>query len=271
MHEEKDERTQSTTSENLAALAAAGDHKALCALWGNTWRLLAKVSFLIASKYSERMKAAGVTLEDIQQDGFLSLQHAASLYNPAKGVPFSSFLADVFRWGVLARLGLKTARQRMEPLCGAVSLQTPVNDEEGAGIELEAIVPDPAAERDMQAAEERAYTEKLHKDLDEVMRQIPADHADTLRRLYYEGRSRASLAVETGRQQKDVAKAERAALREMRAHCKTLRGYLDEIRTAHAYGHTGFSVWERSGSVEERFAERNESPAEWLQSMGVRI
>lgn len=69
----------------LAVLAAAGDHAALGQLWENNRGLL----HLIFSRwYTQNNKIAlahGLTLEDLEQEGFFAVQYAAQQYDPHKG------------------------------------------------------------------------------------------------------------------------------------------------------------------------------------------
>ena len=86
------EQKKAPTNEALAAQAKAGDREALAALWEQNRGLLRVMFNRLAAAYRERMDAAGVTLEDLEQEGYFAVAKAAKLYDPSAGTKFATFL-----------------------------------------------------------------------------------------------------------------------------------------------------------------------------------
>ena len=83
---------EAPTNEALAAQAKAGDREALAALWEQNRGLLRIMFSRLAAACRERMDAAGVTIEDLEQEGYFAVAKAAKLYDPSAGTKFSTFL-----------------------------------------------------------------------------------------------------------------------------------------------------------------------------------
>ena len=72
----ENEQNETPTNEALSAQVKAGDRDALATLWEQNRGLLALMFRRLAARSGRRMQAAGVTLEDLEQEGyFLSLIH----------------------------------------------------------------------------------------------------------------------------------------------------------------------------------------------------
>ena len=93
------------TNEDLVTKAKAGDRNALAQLWEQNRGLLATLFGELARKAGARMTATGVTWEDVEQSFFLAVALAVRLYEPERGVLFTSFLrceSGLFRLGRMA-------------------------------------------------------------------------------------------------------------------------------------------------------------------------
>ena len=62
--------TQAATNEALAERAKAGDGDALAALWMQNRGLLGMMGRRCFFLYEQQAKAAGITLEDVEQEGY---------------------------------------------------------------------------------------------------------------------------------------------------------------------------------------------------------
>lgn len=247
--------TQAATNEALAERAKAGDRDALAALWMQNRGLLGMMGRRYFSRYEQQAKAAGITLEDVEQEGYFIISETVRLYDPARGA-FTTMLGLIARYHVQDLVGLRRGFARGDPLNRAASLDEPVAIGEAEGDTLGELVPDPEAEAALLDTDERLYTQQLHNDLEATMEQIPAHQADTLRKVYWQGYSFRQLAESMGCSTDKARATEYAALAALRRKARHLRAYQDEIRTAHAYRGIGFGAWANNGSVEERLAER---------------
>ena len=121
---------EAPTNEALAAQAKAGDREALAALWEQNRGLLRIMFSRLAAACRERMDAAGVTIEDLEQEGYFAVAKAAKLYDPSAGTKFSTFLFYPVKNAFACAVGLRTERQRQEPLCRCDSLDAPLDAED---------------------------------------------------------------------------------------------------------------------------------------------
>lgn len=248
----------SPTNEQLAALAKGGDRQAMAALWTQNKGLLHILCRRYASRFARRAAAAGVTWEDIQQEGYFIICETVRLYDPHRGAQFTALLPYIVRNHLQELLGIRTQRAQNEPLSKAVSLDEPLDTEDEAGATRADLVPDPAAAAAFESAEQALFIRKLRADLEHALAKLDPRQADALCGKYYMGYTLRQLAESMGCTP-DRAKALQAqGLAAMRRHTRELRPYLDEIRTTHAYRGTGFGAWKNGGSVEERTAERLE-------------
>ena len=260
MHE--DRQRDSPTNEALAARAKAGDKEAAAQLWQQNRGLLGTWGRRLYAAYRERAAASGVTLEDVEQIGFPAVAAAACGYDTAQGTQFTTYLAYHFRREFFALVGLRTERQKQEPLCRACSLDAPIDAEDAEGTTRGELVPDAGAAAQMENAEEKIWTEQLHAALDECMERIDPRQAFVLRSRYYEGKTQAGTAAALNMAPQYIHVLEQNAFRAMRRpiNRKCLEPFRAEI-VSRAYRHTGFSAWKTGGSVPERWAEWAEGKA----------
>lgn len=120
----------SPTNEELAARVKAGDNGAAAQLWEQDQGLCSLLGWRLYSAYRERAEAAGVTMEDVQQISFPAILAAAQGYDPQAGVKFATYFPYHFRKEFRALVGLRTERQKQEPLCRACSLDAPIDAED---------------------------------------------------------------------------------------------------------------------------------------------
>ena len=93
-------------------------------------------------------------------------------------------------------VGLRTERQRQEPLCRCDSLDAPLDAEDDGSATRGDTVPDAAAEQAFNDADECLYTAQLHSALDDALALLDERQAVVLRGRFYEGRTLESLAVQ---------------------------------------------------------------------------
>lgn len=259
MHE--DRQRDSPTNEALAARAQAGDKEAAAQLWQQNRGLLGTWGRRLYAAYRERATASGVTLEDVDQIGFPAVAAAACGYDTAQGTQFTTYLAYHFRREFFALVGLRTERQKQEPLCRACSLDAPIDAEDAEGVTRAELVPDAGAAARMENAEEKIWTEQLHAALEDSLQAIDPRLASVLRQRYFSGMTHTQLAAVMGISKQRVQSQEQAGLRAMRRRnsCR-LAQFRAEI-VSRAYRHTGFSAWKTGGSAPERWAEWAEGKA----------
>ena len=276
---ERPQTDQQATNEALAALAAAGNTFALGQLWEINKGLLHRLFWQWYSKNKPVADAAGLTLEDFDQEAFFAVQRAAQHYDPSKGT-FTSLLGYYVQSQIRAATCGEHARviatedgRRVavsaNPLNACTSLDTPFDDNDGGSATLGDLQEDPAAAQAFQTAENELYTEELHAALEEALNKLTPRQADIIRRHYFGGKSFAEIAREDGTSTVAPRNLEVSAFIAMRQNSALAR-WRDEVISTRAWHGTGFGAWNHRGSVEERTVEYLDDWEAKKQGMGGR-
>ena len=120
------------TNEELAICIQNGESGLTSQLWDGMRGLVCLLSNRFYVQQRERCDAAGVTVDDLTQEGFLALLDAVKAYNPDDGYKLSAFL----RFPLLNRFKAATGgreNHRKDPLNNFTSLDAPISDD-GDGI-----------------------------------------------------------------------------------------------------------------------------------------
>ena len=104
------------TNEELAVLIKKGEKQYLPALYMQVERLLWHSVRRYAARCEDRMRARGVTVEDLIQDTFFALVDAVNAFDPDKGFKFTTYLHFPVKNRLRFALGFTTHRR--DPLNG---------------------------------------------------------------------------------------------------------------------------------------------------------
>lgn len=257
----KDQRQELNTA--LAQLAAAGNTVALGQLWEINKPILHRMFWQWYNRNQSIAEAAGVTLEDLDQEGYLAIKEAADRYDPSKG----SFLT-ILGYTVLHRISRNTCgrsgryiitedgrrvRVSADAMHRAASLDESVNEDDG-GTTLGDLQADPAAEAEMQEAENRIYREQLHEALEEALGKLSERERLVIEGRYFEGKTLKQLASDHGVNSERIRQIEWKALVRLRRNPALIRWYGRTLQERAWHG-TGFMAWKSGGSVAERAIE----------------
>lgn len=255
---------QQATNEALAALAAAGNSFALGQLWEINKGLLHRLFWQWYSKNKAVADAAGLTLEDFDQESFFAVQRAAQHHDPSKG-SFTSLLP----YYVLSQIrhavcgehcksietdNGKRVQVSANPLNECSSLDAPLDADDAGSSTKGETIEDPAATQAFQTAEDDLYTEELHNALEEALSHLAAKQADVVRRHYFEGQTLKEISQEDGTTLNAARNREQAAFIALSRNFK-LQRWRDDVITTRAWRGTGWNAWSRYGSVQERTVE----------------
>lgn len=248
----------------LAQLAAAGNTVALGQLWEINKPILHRMFWQWYNRNQSIAEAAGITMEDFEQEGYFAIKEAAEYHNPSKG----SFLTAL-RFMVLNRIRASvcgssgtyiTARDgrrvvvSADSLNRATSLDASVDAEDDGGTTLGDLRADPAAEAEMQEAEDRIYREQLHEALEEALLKLSERERLVIEGRYFEGKTRKQLASEHGVNGERIRQVEEKALVRLRRNPALIRWHGHTLQEM-AWKGTGLDAWKYGGSVEERTIE----------------
>lgn len=272
---------QQEANAALAVLAAAGNAFALGQLWEINKGLLRSMFWKWYPANKALADAHGLTVDDFEQEGYFAVQYAAQTYDPGKGFAFSTWLQQAMRRQIGQALSHgrrrqitgpdgKTITTSADPLNHCTSLDVPMDAENDGSATLGDLQADPAAAGEMQDVEERIYTEELHAALDEALHKLTEREEMVIRGRFYEQKTLKEIAADAGTSLERVRQITSSAFRHLRGNTR-LRRWHDEIITSHAWHGTGFTVWEASGSVEERTVEYLERRLERMDSPGGEV
>ena len=264
--EQKQAKTdQQATNAALAALAAAGNTFALGQLWEVNKGFIRRQLWQWFEKNKPVADNAGLSFEDLEQEGYFAVDYAAKHYSAEQG-NFTTYLSYALlkqirtaTCGEHAR-GVTTADGRRvavsaNPLneCDSLDVRFDESDE-GSSTKGET-VEDPAATQAFQAAEDDLYTEELHNALEDAMtKHLTEREAHVLRRRYYDGQSLRAIGEELGVQRERIRQIEWKACRKL-SGLSSIQRWHDDVITTRAWHGTSWNAWNRYGSVEEHTVE----------------
>lgn len=255
---------QQATNAALAALAAAGNAFALGQLWEVNKSFVRRQLWQWYEKNKPVADNAGLSFEDLVQEGYFAVNYAAKHYSAEQG-SFTTYLSYALlkqirtaTCGEHARvIATKDGRRvavSANPLNECSSLDVRLDEtDEGSSTKGETIE-DPAATQAFQTAEDDLYTEELHNALEEALSHLAAKQADVVRRHYFEGQTLKEISQEDGTTLNAARNREQAAFIALGRNPK-LQRWRDEIISTRAWSGTGFGAWNHRGSVEERTVE----------------
>lgn len=250
----------------LAQLARRGNEAALAQLWEINRPVLHTMFWRWYDRNRSIADAAGLTLEDFEQEGFFAVKRAAEYHDPEKGAFLTALQYSVkhqIREATIGGHGRcmtteegKTVRIPADPLSSASSLdeQLPSDDDDRTIADM---VADPAAVQEFESLEKSLYLETLRTVLDKALAMLPEQQREVVRGRFFEKLTLKQAGECVGVSASRAAQLEAYGLRAMRRNA-SLRRFYGEDLLSRAYRGTGFGAWAHRGSVEERLVERQE-------------
>ena len=256
---------QQATNAALAALAAAGNTFALGQLWEVNKGFIRRQLWRWYEKNKPVADSAGLTFEDLTQEGYFAVAYAATHYNEEQG-SFTTYLSYALMnqirtatCGEHARVVAAEDGRRVavsaNPLNDCTSLDAPLDSETDENSSRGETIPDPAASQAFQQAENSIYADELHEVLETAMTEnLTEREADVLRRRYYVGQTLRAIGEELGVHYERILQIERKACRKL-SGLSSIQRWHEDVITTRAWHGTGWSTWNHSGSVQERTLE----------------
>ena len=112
----------------------------------------------------------GVTIDDLQQCAFLALVETVGSWDKDRGA-FLTLYGLKLQAAFTEAAGLRTERDKRDPLRTAVSLDTPLTDNEADSLTLSDVIPDPVAAIDTVA--ELDFQQRRHNALEKALARLP--------------------------------------------------------------------------------------------------
>lgn len=223
------------TNEELALRIQAGEGELAGQLWEQMARLVYRHCHRYFTLYGERCAHAGVTLDDLMQEGYLALMDAAQAYDPAKGFKLSSYL----KYPLMNRVKVLLGFAKPSPLNDAGS----IHEELGEDLTLEDMLEDETAREAMEGAIDHLWADQLHQTLDTCLATLTPPEEAAVRARFYGDRP-------TGDGQ-----TEAKGLRKLRtSRCmRLLRPYQADIISRYGYN-SSFTTWKNTGFSSTEYA-----------------
>ena len=113
------------TNEALVTLIQQGRSDLVPVLWFQVERFIAQ-----QANHWTLANRSRVEFDDLYQAGFLAVMEAVRTFDGERGVKFVTWLGYPLHKAFQDVLGIRTERQRRDPLRNAVSLDAPVQEDE---------------------------------------------------------------------------------------------------------------------------------------------
>lgn len=117
----------SMTNEEMCVHIQQGEKKYISQLWNQIHKLMRMKSKQAYICYKERCLQCGVELADINQVAYFAFLKAIEVYKPESGHKLTSYIEYPFRTALYELIGLRTSRNKNEPLCNSKSLDAPID------------------------------------------------------------------------------------------------------------------------------------------------
>lgn len=231
------------SNEELVAAIQAGETERIPQLWENVEKLVCWLANRTLAAISAVNLCRGIEAGDLINSGYFALLAAIKTYDPSQG-QFASWLRLYLKTAFAETTGYRTEKQRNDLLCRALSLDTPLEDENGDVIgDLQA---DPAADVPFENVDDAIYRRQLHQVLDETIERLPAVQAEIIRRHYWEQQTLEEIGAVVGKSTERVRQLEERAIRTLRTppHIENLEVFLE--RQTPYYLHVGPQEFQRT-------------------------
>lgn len=205
------EEVRLVDSSEIAKAVQAGEADTL-ELWIAVRRLARKFAIRWANALDGR---GGMEESDFMQVAFIAMLDAVNSWDSQAGA-FTTWFVIILKGAFTEAAGLRTVREKNDPLHSAKSLDAPVTDENGEEVECSDIIPDPAAELPFEEVAELDFMNKRREAVEAALASLSEHLQEAIRAKYYRGEKANN---------KDI----NAALRHLRnpLRSKDLRPYLD--------------------------------------------
>ena len=244
------------SNEDLAVRIRAGEKELLAVLWEQTKGFIFGQMLKLYHGNQTKALAAGVTPDDVRQQGYFALLDTVQAFDPARNASLLTYSCYHVRNHFANLVGMRTSKQQNEPLNNSNSLDDVISSNDGEYTLLDTLA-DPEAAQAFASAEDSVYREQLHRDLQACLDMIPDKQAETLQGIYFEGKTLTAISQSKGVAVESVRVLHNQGLRNMRhgSRLQILKHYRANIISTHGYkgGLSAFRSWR--GSSVERTAE----------------
>ena len=239
-------------NERLAALIGAGGNDNLIPV---LWEQMRKFYRMQANKYAERYPEQcarhGVTADDLQQEGYLSMLETVKSYaSKDTGAAFITFCGYQFSNKCASLIGIR-AGHRADALNRCfMSLNEPLENKDGdTDGERGDLIEDQDAGAPFDDVERRDLSERVRQAVQDTL--TDERERDIIEQYFFSGRTYKEIAAAEGISIERVRQIRQRAYRALRRSRK-----LQKLAELDEYQHIGVTAVLRGGSIVERIAEK---------------
>lgn len=242
------------STEEMVSAIQSGNTTLIEPLWH---KLRGLVHTLAYRYYLTTQGRGGVTLEDLEQTGFLAMMDAIPRYNPEEAA-FSTHLAQYLRKHFQEASGrlYKDTKGHFMPkdaLNTCVSLNTTVDDE--GETEMLNLVADPSD--GLETVEDGIWYDQLRSAVANVLQELPESQTEVMRYRFWGDLSYEKIAKLLGHDAGSVRAEESKAIRTLRQ--SHYRKRLIPFYDFNYYCGSGLGAFKNNGaSIQERYVMRKE-------------
>lgn len=171
------------TNEELVQQIREGDEDLIPKLWANVQKLLYMMAQRVYITMRGRCEHVGLELADLEQEAYFAFIEALKAYDPESGYAFTTYLRYPFQNHVSKLLGLRSARQKNEPLSTSTSLHKLVEDADGDSCELLDLLPDEHSTDFVQRIDDESEAGTVRAAVDA----LPEPQKCAVRLYYFDG------------------------------------------------------------------------------------
>lgn len=197
------------TNEEIVIQIQQGNRELYLQLWENVRKLIVQEA---KKRYYISNGRGGVEVEDLVQCGFLALVEAVNYFDIGSGWKFTTYLGNTLKTEFATAIGYRTSKR--DPLNNAISLDAPLDDEDGDGTYYE-LIEDPTGDFEDKVIE-RTCLADLRQALEKAVAAIPEDQGEMIRLRYKEGLTVDQVSKTKGMEPKTVRSLEHKALTSLR-------------------------------------------------------
>ena len=205
----------------------------------------------------ERMTAAGLTFDDLEQEAFFALLNAVEAFNPSGGYTFLNSLQYAAKTRFFELIGMRTAKGKNDPLTNADRLEREIAVGNSSA-PLGDLLPDEEAESQLETVENDLNREQLLEVLSVIMDRLTPTEREVIEGVYFKGKPLTRLAEEHGKSYNAIRQQRQSALCKFRRHSRTLRPFLwDDVPGVAYRGSLGAFKRYWASSTEQAVINRN--------------
>ena len=199
------------TNEEIVVQIQQGNTNLYLDLWDNVKKLIIQEA---EKRYYICKGRGGVEVDDLVQCGYLALVSAVNYFDANAGWKFTTYLDKTLKNEFAAAIGYRTEKKKKEPLNAAISLDSPLNDEDVESTYYD-IIEDRSADFEDRVIN-KVWVEDLRKELEKAISAIPEEQGEMIRLRYEKGLTVEQISTSKGMDQKAVRTLERKGLTSLR-------------------------------------------------------